>query len=170
MADKVVYQGKYMTVKEEPIGAFVYERAYLCPSVQVIAFTKDGKILMIKERREIEGISRWKFVSGFCDKPGLSKEQVAQEELMEEAGFVAGRLQEYFYHEHKHSFVIPITYYLAFDLKEKKKQNPDGEVVEEIKSFSIEELYARVLAGEFDFLHEASVIMKLYRDRKKFKL
>ncbi len=166
MGEKKVYSGKYMSVFEEGIGPFTYERACLLPSVQVIPFTKDGKILLIKERRAIEGVSRWKFVSGFCDKPGLSKEQVAQEELMEEAGFEAGKLEEYFHHEHRHSFVIPITYYLAFDLKEKKKPNPDGEVVEEVKSFSIEELYQRVLEGEFDFLHEASVIMKLYRDWK----
>ncbi len=169
MGDKKVYSGKYMTVFEEAIGPFTYERAYLLPSVQVIPVLADGRILMIKERRAVEGVSRWKFVSGFCDKPGLSNEQVAQEELMEEAGFVAGKLQEFFRHEHKHSFVIPITYFLAYDLKESKKPNPDGEVVEEVKSFSIEELYKRVLDGEFDFLHEASIIMMLYRDWKKVK-
>jgi 8-oxo-dGTP pyrophosphatase MutT (NUDIX family) len=169
MSGKVVYKGKYMTVMEEPIGSFVYERAYLRPSVQVIAF-KEGKVLMIKERREIEGRSRWKFVSGFMDKPGLSAEQVAQEELMEEAGMSAGRLQKYFHLEDRHSFIIPITYYFAYDLKENKKPNPDGEVVEEIGYFSIEELYNRVLAGEFDFLHEASVIMMLYRDWKSGRI
>ena len=170
MGEKKVYSGKYVSVVEEVIGPFTYERAYLCPSVQVIPITSDGRILMIKERRDIEGRSRWKFVSGFCDKPGLSKEQVAQEELMEEAGFSAGKLKEYFDFEDRHSFVIPIKYYLAFDLKEKKLPNPDGEVIEEIKSFSIEELYQRVLDGEFDFLHEASVIMKLYRDWKSGKI
>jgi 8-oxo-dGTP pyrophosphatase MutT (NUDIX family) len=170
MAEKKVYSGKYINVFEEVIGPFTYERAYLHPSVQVIPFASDGKILLIRERRPIEGCSRWKFVSGFCDKPGLSKEQVAQEELMEEAGFVAGRLEEYFYHEHRHSFIIPITYYLAFDLKEKKIPNPDGEVVEDVRYFSIEELYQRVLDGEFDFLHEASVIMKLYRDFKSGRI
>ncbi len=167
---KKVYSGKYMDVFEEIIGPFTYERAYLCPSVHVIPVTSDGKILLIKERRDIEGRSRWKFVSGFCDKPGLSKEQVAQEELMEEAGFSAGKLKEYFHYEDKHAFVIPITYYLAFDLIEKKMLNPDGEVVEEVKSFSIEELYQRVLDGEFDFLHEASIIMKLYRDWKSGRI
>jgi len=170
MAEKTVYSGKYITVKEEPIGKFVYERAYLIPSVQVIPFTKDGKILMIKEKRTIEGKSRWKFVSGFVDKPGLSAEEAAQEELMEEAGFVAGRLKKYFSFKDNHTFVIPITYFLAYDLNPKKKPNPDGEVIEEVKAFSIEELYQRVIDGEFDFLHEASVIMKLYRDRKAGKL
>lgn len=167
MAEKIVYSGKYMTVKEQQVGRFLYERAFLRPSVQVIPFTSDGKILMIKERRDVEGRSRWKFVSGFMDKPGLSAEQIAQEELMEEAGFMAGRLEKYHYLEDNHSFVIPITYFLAYDLKVNKKPNPDGDVVEEVKSFSIDELYQRVLAGEFDFLHEASVIMKLYRDRTK---
>ncbi len=170
MGDKTVYSGKYITVKEEPIGSFMYERAYLRDSVQVIPFTSDGKILMIKERRDLEGRSRWKFVSGFMDKPGLSAEQVAQEELMEEAGFSAARMEPYCRLEDKHSFVIPITYFLAYGLKEDKKQNPDGEVVEEIKEFSIDELYQRVLSGEFDFLHEASVIMKLHRDWKSGKL
>ncbi len=170
MVEKKVYSGKYLNVFEEVIGPFTYERAYLCPSVQVIPFTSEGKILLIKERRDIEGRSRWKFVSGFCDKPGLSKEQVAQEELMEEAGFCAGQLKEYFFFEDKHTFIIPITYYLAFDLIEKKVPNPDGEVIEEVRSFSVEELYQRVLDGEFDFLHEASVIMKLYRDWKAKRL
>jgi len=169
MGEKTVYTGKYITMKEEPIGQFVFERAYLRSSVQVIPF-KDGKVLMIKEKRPMEGRSRWKFVSGFMDKPGLSEEQVAQEELMEEAGYAAGKFKKYHYLEDRHSFVIPITYFLAFDLKEKKKPNPDGEVVEEVKAFSIEELYNRVLNGEFDFLHEASVIMMLYRDWKNGKL
>jgi ADP-ribose pyrophosphatase len=170
MAEKTIYAGKYITMKEEQRGKFLYERAYLRPSVQVIPFTKDGKILLIKENREIEGKSRWKFVSGFMDKPGLSEEQTAQEELMEEAGFVAGKLKKYFYLEDKHTFVIPIIYFLAYDLKEQKKPNPDGDVIEEVKSFSIEELYQRVIKGEFDFLHEASVIMMLYRDWKNGKL
>ncbi len=167
MNGKKVYSGKFITVTEELVGALNCERAYLIPSVQVIPFTKDGKILMIKEKRPIEGRSRWKFVSGFMDKPGLTAEQIAQEELMEEAGFMAGKLVKYHYLEDPHTFVIPITYFLAYDLKPKKKNNPDGEVIEEVKEFSIEELYERVLKGEFDFLHEASVIMKLYRDRTK---
>ncbi len=166
---KTVYSGKFITVAEEPIGKFVYERAIMRPSVQVIPIV-DGKILMIKEHRREENLSRWKFVAGFLDKPGLSAEETAQEELMEEAGLVAGKLEMYHFHKCNHTFIIPITYFIARDLKEKKKFNPDGDVVEEIKSFSIDELHQRVLGGEFDFLHEASVILKLYRDRKKLML
>ncbi len=166
---KTVYAGKFITVTEEPIGKFVYERAFLLPSVQVIPIVGD-KILMIREHRREEGVSRWKFVSGFVDKPGLSVEEIAQEELMEEAGFIAGRLVKYHFHDPKHTFIIPITYFLAYDLKEKKKLNPDGDVVEEIKYFSVDELYQRVLEGEFDFLHEASVILKLHRDKNKLNL
>ncbi len=170
MAGKKVYSGKFITVFEEQNGKSTFERAYLLPSVQVIPFTKDGKILMIKEKRMIEGRSRWKFVSGFMDKPGLTAEQVAQEELMEEAGFVAGKLKKYHYLNDPHTFVLPITYFLAYDLTPKKKPNPDGEVIEEVKAFSVEELFQRVMDGEFDFLHEASVIMKIYRDLKAGKL
>ncbi|VVB81916.1 NUDIX domain protein [uncultured archaeon] len=164
---KTVYTGKFITVTEEPIDKFIYERAFLRPSVQVIPVV-DGKIMMIKEHRREENLSRWKFVAGFLDKPGLSMEETAQEELMEEAGFSAGKLVKYHEHAPKHTFIVPITYFLAYDLKEKRKPNPDGDVIEEVKLFSVEELYQRVLEGEFDFLHEASVILKLYRDRKKF--
>lgn len=166
MGEKTRFKGKFITVTDED----GYERGYLRPSVQVIPFTKGGKVLMIKEFRPIEGRSRWKFVSGFLDKPGLSREQVAQEELMEEAGFEAGKLEEYYHHEYRHSFIMPITYFLAYDLRENKRPNPDGDVVEDVREFSIEELHQRVLDGEFDFLHEASVIMKLYRDWKKRKV
>src|SRR5574341_583894 len=124
MVDKTVYSGKYLTVKEQMVGRFLYERAFMRPSVQVIPFTKDGKILMIKERRPVEGKIRWKFVSGFMDKPGLNEEQIAQEELMEEAGFVADELVKYYYLEDNHTFVIPINYFLAYGLKENKKPNP----------------------------------------------
>ncbi|MBW2969538.1 NUDIX hydrolase [Candidatus Woesearchaeota archaeon] len=165
---KKIYEGKYITLTSELIGSNVYERALLMPSVQVIPVV-DGRILMIKEHRKEEGCSRWKFVSGFLDK-GLSAEQTAQEELMEEAGFSAGRLEVFHNHDPKHTFIIPITYFLAYDLKEDRKPNPDGDIVEEVKYFSIDELYQRLLDGEFDFLHEASVILKLYRDRKKFNL
>ncbi|MBI4146132.1 NUDIX hydrolase [Candidatus Woesearchaeota archaeon] len=164
--EKPVYRGKFITVTEEHGPDYKFERAYLLPSVQVIAFTEDGKILLIREQRKIEGKTRWKFVSGFCDKPGLSPEQVAQEELMEEAGFVAGRLVKWHELDHKHTFILPITYYLAYDLKPKQKDNPDGPVVEEIKAVSIEELHKRVQDGEFDFQNEASIILKLYREWK----
>lgn len=168
MSEKTVYQGKFITVTEEAAGQLTFERAYLKPSVQVIPFTEDGKVLLIKERRLVEGgISRWHFVAGFCDKPGLSPEEVAQEELMEEAGFRADKLVKWHVLNHKHSLIVPITYYLAYGLKPMKKDNPDGPVVEEIKAFTIEELHDRVMAGEFDFLHEASIIMKLWRERKK---
>ncbi|RJP56774.1 MAG: NUDIX hydrolase [Candidatus Auribacter fodinae] len=165
MAEKVCYQGKYITVKEEHGHDFCFERAYLLPSVQVIPIVEDGKILMIREHRQIEGRSRWKFVAGFCDKEGLSAEECAQEELMEEAGFVAGRLVKWHTIESKHTFILPITYYLAYDLRPQKKDNPDNSVVEEVKAVSIQELYERVLAGEFDFQHEASIILKLWRER-----
>lgn len=167
MSEKTVYQGKFITVKEEHGPDFKFERAYLLPSVQVIPFTDDGKILMIRERRKLEGRSRWKFVSGFCDKQGLSPEEVAQEELMEEAGFRAKKLVKWHEHSHRHTFILPIIYYLAYGLIPEKKENPDGPVVEEVKAFSLEELHERVLGGEFDFLHEASIIMKLWRERKK---
>jgi len=170
MAEKTVYSGKYLTVKEQDVGKFVYERAIMRPSVQVIPFADDGRILLIKERRLVEGRTRWKFVAGFIDKPGLSDEEIAQEELMEEAGLAAGKLVRYYYLEDNHTFVIPITYFLAYDLKVKRKPNPDGDVIEEVRAFSIEELYQRVLNGEFDFLHEASVIMMLHRDLKSGKL
>jgi len=170
MVEKKVYSGKYVTLTEEPHERGVFERAYLMPSVQVIAFTGEDKVLMIKERRIVEGLTRWKFVSGFCDKPGLTPEQIAQEELMEEAGVVADKLVAFHHLTHKHTFIMPITYFLAFGLRPKKKDNPDGPVIEEVKEVSLEELYKRVLQGEFDFQHEASVILKLYRDWKARKL
>jgi len=160
------FEGKFITVVQD--GS--YERALLRPSVQIVPFTKEGKVLMIKERRPIEGSSRWKFVAGFLDKPGKSKEEVAQEELMEEANVRARRLVEYYHHEYKHTFIIPITFYLAYDLEHASVPNPDGDVIEDIQAFTLEELYERVLGGEFDFLHEASLIMKLYRDWKKGSL
>lgn len=166
MGAKKVYEGKFITVTHDG----KYERGYLLPSVQVIPFTKEGKVLMIKEHRPVEGQSRWKFVSGFCDKPGLSEEETAQEELMEEASVRAGRLEKYYYHEGRHSFIIPITYFLAYDLEENSKPNPDGDVIEDVKAFSVEELYERALNGEFDFLHEHSIILRLYRDLKAGRL
>ena len=126
--------------------------------------------MMIKEHRREENLSRWKFVAGFIDKPGLSAEEVAQEELMEEAGFSAGKFEKYHFLKNNHTFIIPITYFIARDLKEQRKPNPDGDVIEEVRLFFIDELYQRVLDGEFDFLHEASVILKLHRDRKKLML
>jgi len=163
MPDKKLFEGRFISVVEDEAG---YERAYLCPAVHVIPFVDDDHILMIKEHRKIEGRTRWKFVAGFRDKPGLTPEQIAQEELMEEAGYSAERLVPYYHHERAHSFVIPITFFLAYGLKEDAKPNPDGDVIEDVQVFHIEELYRRALEGEFDFLHEHSMIMKVYRDWK----
>ena len=62
-------------------------------SVQVVALTEDGQLLMVEQERHGTLETSLEFVAGLIDD-GESPEQTAARELEEETGYCAGRLHE----------------------------------------------------------------------------
>lgn len=106
------YVGKYITVTEEDINGHTYERATLRPGVHVIPI-QDNKILFMNESRIHENGSRWKLVSGWCDKVDLSPLDHAKEELAEELGMQADNWEMIYDTNAPGATLNPHTYYFT---------------------------------------------------------
>lgn len=140
---EIVYKGRYITVTEEVIHNHVYERAEIKEGVQVFPY-HEGKILLINEHRVHEQQSRWKFVSGMCDKEGKSPLEHAQEELAEEASMRAGSWKEIYSSSVPNATINPNVHFFVctevYDL-DIPVENPDMSIVIEKKWFSYDELF-----------------------------
>ncbi len=66
-------------------------RAHRADVVHILAFTDEGKILLLKEFRPFFGTDIWMLPSGHVDKE-TDITEAAQRELREETGFRAGKL------------------------------------------------------------------------------
>ena len=63
----------------------------LCPEwVNVVAFTRDGELLLVEQFRHGVDASTLETIGGVCD-PGEDPSRAGQRELLEETGFQAGR-------------------------------------------------------------------------------
>ena len=146
--EKAVYSGKFITVTEEEINGKVYERAHCVPGVHIIPITSEGKILLIREFRAHETPSeRWKLVGG-VHEPGKTLEEAALQELREELK-KSGTITPYISVNRKGTFSEQTSIVLATNLVDDPRPNPDGDVVLETKAFSLDEIYAKLLSGEF---------------------
>lgn len=166
ISDEVTkYAGKFLAVHEKIIGNQVFEKAYITPSITIFPISADGKIIFIKERRIHETPSiRWKPVTGFYETQ-YSFEENVNRELQEEIGKFSKNIQ--LLHQSEQSGTINLKSYfaLAFDLSPSKLPNPDGEdVIEEIQSFSLDEILKRTLSGEFPQGMGGFALLKLYID------
>lgn len=146
---KEVYSGKYvLKVTEETINGDIYEKAYTRKAVITFPVDKDGKILIIKEKRPHELTPyRWKPVTGFLEDDETWKDN-ASKELQEEAGYTAKTFELIGEAHHNGTLNTSRYFVLAKGLTHDPIPNPDGDVIMEIKAFSIEELIQMNLSGE----------------------
>jgi ADP-ribose pyrophosphatase len=63
--------------------------------VNVIAVTKDGKLLLVRQYRHATGSVNYELCAGVCDATDASPLESAQRELLEETGFGGGQWQEW---------------------------------------------------------------------------
>lgn len=156
-----VYDGKIIQVYEKKVQNQTYEILNWKDAVIVFPITSDGKILFIKEFRGADQVSKWKPVTGFIE-PEYTIEENVQKEMREEIGFRANKLT--LIHALKLSGTIRSNkyYYLAEELVEDKIENPDGDVIEEIKAFSLEELIRLSLEGKMKINIDSLGIFILY--------
>lgn len=146
---KEVYKGNYvLSVTEQEIGGKIYEKTYTRKAVVTFPVMDDGKILIMKEKRPHEVVSeRWKPVTGFLED-NETWEQNAAKELQEEAGYRADSIELIGEAHHNGTLNTSRYFALAKGLTHDPIPNPDGDVVLELKAFSLDELISMNLSGE----------------------
>lgn len=146
---KEVYKGNYvLRVTEEVIDGDVYEKTYTRKAVVTFPVLENGKILIMNEKRPHEPVQeRWKPVTGFLEDNETWKENAAKE-LQEEAGYKADSLELIGEAHHNGTLNTSRYFVLAKGLTHEPIENPDGDVVLELKAFTIDELIEMNLSGE----------------------
>ncbi len=125
--DKIAYSGRFVQVKESVIDGHKWEKVFLPDSLVVFPIDSENRIVMIEEKRPHETTpSRLKFVTGHLE-PNESSLVSANREMMEEIGFKAHKLTEFYKHESSGTLNSMFHFIAARDLEPKKIPNPDGE-------------------------------------------
>jgi ADP-ribose pyrophosphatase len=146
--EEVRFQGQFIKVTTETIGPITWERAYLPEGVVIFPLTRDGKIILIKERRPHETPSlRLKPVSGVAEKD-QSPEANALREMQEEIGF-KGELEKFWEYKTNGTVNSITHFFIARNLEASKLPNPDGDVVEEMLELTVSELEEKIQTEEF---------------------
>lgn len=146
---QIKYQGKYIITTEENIEGHVYERMELIPNVHVLPIRED-KILLMNEYRTHEKNSRWKLVTGWAEKPGVSLVQHAKEELAEEVGMQAKHWEEFFDASVPNATINLNTHFFVckeISNLQDKVENPDGGEVLGYDWFTYEQIFEMLNKG-----------------------
>lgn len=85
MERELVYDG-WMKLYKEKINGKWYEILDNHDAVSALVIDREGKILLVEQFRPAMGRNTLEIPAGVIDKPGLTKEEIMSEELMEEAG------------------------------------------------------------------------------------
>ncbi len=167
---KTVFQGKLFTVKQgekkgEPVE--IVERP---PSVAVIPFTKDGKVILIKEHRREQGKTVIGLITGRADKND-NVEQEAARELAEEAKLKAKTLKLFYTSKPGVSLKYNWYCFVATELEKTDAKHDEDEVIEPFEC-TLEEACEYALENNFRNETQTYVLLKLRHDlqRGKFKL
>lgn len=147
--EQELYKGKIIKVTEEKIGDIVWERAYLPDGVIIFPIDRDGKILLIKEKRPHENPPvRIKPISGILERDKGTPMENAQREMQEEIGLKANHMELLWVQRSTGTVNNEQHYFIARDLIPSKIPNPDGEdVIMEVIAYEPQELL-RILMNE----------------------
>lgn len=135
-------------------------------SVHLLAFTDEGKVLMLREYRPFYKNYIWMIPSGRVDKE-TDLEMAAQRELQEETGFRAEQITFFAKTNYSESVIATNYIYLAKDLhSDPLPQDEDEEI--EVHECSLEQALDNVL--DSDVIHTASAFALLHYMRIHGKL
>ncbi len=128
--------------------------------INVIAVTKTGEMVIIRQYRHGLGRTCFEIVAG-CVEEGEDPMDAAKRELEEETGFTGGEWSEQMQFSCNASAMNNITHsYLAIGVEQTSKQHLDATEDIEIYTFSKDEVKAMLLRGDFV---QASMIAPLYK-------
>lgn len=135
--EKIVYTGNIFTIKQREVTfdsgqKQIYEYCERPPSVSVLAFNKQGKLLMIKEKRRGYKKNVWFLPGGRADKKEETTRKAAQRELREETGYRAKKMKLLHKKTPSNTLLWDIYIYVAKDLVLDPLPQDLGEEIEPI--------------------------------------
>jgi ADP-ribose pyrophosphatase len=165
-ADSPEYQGRRLRVRRErhvlPDGRHVALDAVRVPAVAyVLPLLDAGRVVLIRQYRPIVGAEIWELPAGTIEA-GESPEACARRELVEEAGYEAGRLEPL-----GEALADPgltderIFLFVARDLRPVARGLDADEHIE-VEAAPLAEAYRMADAGE---ILDAGTLVALYRFR-----
>ena len=128
--------------------------------VHVVAITKEGKMVIIRQYRHGLGRTCFGIVAG-CVEEGEDPLMAAKRELQEETGYTGGEWHEAMQFTCNASAMNNITHsYIAVGVEQTDVQHLDACEDIEIYTFTPDEVKAMLLRGEF---MQASMLAALYK-------
>ena len=128
--------------------------------VHVVAVTKEGEMVIIRQYRHGLGRTCFEIVAG-CVEEGEEPLAAAQRELLEETGYSGGEWREAMQFSCNASAMNNITHsYVAIGVEKTSEQHLDASEDIEIYTFSPDEVKAMLQRGEF---MQASMLAALYK-------
>lgn len=170
---KRVFKGVIFEVRQActvlPSGRrVIFERARRPSAAGVLAFDKNGRLLLVREFRHRQKKYLWGIPGGRVDK-GETPRQAAQRELQEEAGVNAKRLVLFHSEDMSQSLEWRRYTYIATGLISTPLPHDDGEDITVVPT-PLGKAVRMVLRGEIKSQGLGFLILKLYALRKKFRL
>jgi ADP-ribose pyrophosphatase len=166
--DPPEYRGRQLRVRRErhalPDGRRISVDAVRVPAVAyILPLLDDGRVVLIRQYRAIVGAEIWELPAGTIET-GESPEACARRELVEEAGYEAGRLEPL-----GEALADPgltderIFLFVARDLQPVARGLDADEHIE-VEAAPLEEAYRMADAGE---ILDAGTLVALYRFRSR---
>lgn len=151
VAQKVVYQGKILTVREDtarlPNGKLTGREVVLHPGgVAVLALDGDGMVTLVRQYRYPIGEVLLELPAGKLD-PGEAHELAARRELQEETGLTCAKLTYLGYILASPGFCDEALHmYLAQELSQ-GETNPDEDEFLHVVKLPFDQLVQQVMSG-----------------------
>ena len=167
---KEVYKGDFVSLKiiEGKLKGQNIKREIVVFSntVSVLPLIEKDKIILIKQYRAPVEKELWEIPAGKLDK-GEDPEKGAKRELEEETGFKAGKLEQIAEFYKSPGYCTEYMYVFRATFLEKTKQRlDDGEIIEQVKVFSLSEALKMIENKEIIDAH--TIIALIYeKDRRK---
>ncbi|HMX26773.1 MAG TPA: NUDIX hydrolase, partial [Blastocatellia bacterium] len=158
------------TILNKTTGQTVTRAALRHPGICVIVpFLDEGRIALMHQYRYAADEVLWELPAGTLEGreenarmvAGETPEEGAARELLEETGYEAGRLEKVC-----ECYAMPgssdelMHVFFAWDLQQREQALDVGEVIYEIRGFSVEELRAMIYGGE---IRDAKTLIGLFQ-------
>ena len=140
-------------------------RVHRADSVHILAFPREGQLLLLREFRPFYGEYIWMLPSGRADKE-VGVLQAAQRELQEETGYKASDIRHLWTVNHSESLTSANHVFLARGLTHEPLPQDEDELIE-VHEVPPEEALERVLASKKVHLASAYALLRFLREKEE---
>jgi 8-oxo-dGTP pyrophosphatase MutT (NUDIX family) len=165
LSSRTAYENEWLRVREDDVlrpdgNPGIYGVVEIRPSVGVLAFNAEGEIALVGQWRYTIGRYSWEIVRGGSSEGETDMQAIAQRELREEAGFIAGNWQKLAALDVCNGVTTDVQHiFVARDLEfVGAEQEPVEEIVTEWHSF--DQVVQKVLRGEITEVCSVAAILR----------